>query len=347
MRRAPLHAVALAALLLVAGCGGLFGGDAGAAGPSETSATPTVTDSADRSTRSTATSESNVTNESVDAPASVPPGVTDGVVTEPMALATAHARALSNASYTARSVTTVRSSENGPSDTVLYRSTDTARIENRSRYLLSFAVSGDEGRFLDRGNGSITTYADGDRIVRRIATGANATYGVEYTASGDERTMDPARIGGWNPRADERIYADLGAVNATVAGTTTQDGEALNRIEGSNATDPSLLVSHANLSDPRAATLSAVVGSDGRVRTMTVTLTATWTRGDHDGETVRVERRLTYRDYGETTVDRPAWYDRAVNRSATGGNGAVENGTIESGTTAAGDGTSSSTTGSA
>ncbi|MFC4359493.1 hypothetical protein ACFO0N_16240 [Halobium salinum] len=320
MSRSALHAVALAALLLTAGCGGLFGD----AGPSPGADDPTTSGTVETTTGTTSNATvSDAGATTADESGRLPPGVTERSVEEPLALSNAHARSLSNASYTVDATWTVRSAGDESPSAVVYRSSNAGRIVNESRYNLSFAVSGSEADAYWMGSASTSFYADGERVVQRTTRNGTTSYGLVTDPAGETDVASPGQLSGWDPTANDRLYSVFSAVDTMLVGTETEASgdETLARIEGSGVTNPDLLAGNPNVTDPRNATLSATVGSEGRVRSLRVAYDATWAGGQRDGEPVRVEWTLDYSDYGETTVDRPAWYDRAVDAGAVYGDG--------------------------
>jgi len=119
---------------------------------------------------------------------------------------------------------------------------------------------------------------------------------VQYAASGFDR---------------DRIEKLFNTIETRVTGRTTSNGTTLYRVVGTNATNPVALGS-ATLQNPRNVTFRAVVTSQGVIREHRVSYTAT----TNDGP-VRVDRRVRYTDIGNTTIERPAWYEEAIENVST------------------------------
>lgn len=318
-----LAPVALAGLLVLAGCGGLgAAGDAGGT-DSEAEATLTPVDVPGASTPRTPASN-------------LPPGVTPGGVGDPLALARAHARALEGRSYTVRSVVTVQYS-NG---TLRGRRRTVARVgADRRRFRVVHVTLGPapplrpvrEGAV--RAPGRSELWSDG-RGLLRSSTRPNGT--VYRSVPPGEYESDPsverARWRGLAGVGGEDVHLVFNAVRTTVVGReggNESGNRTAVRIESTGrASAGSVAEAHsigaayeyplgAEFDTVSSVDLTATVGSEGLVREYRFAYTV----GDEDGR-VRVVRRVDYSAVGGTTVGRPAWYERAVADGTNGTDGA-------------------------
>jgi hypothetical protein len=322
-----LAPVALAGLLVLAGCGGLgAGGDD--SGP-EATLTPVDVPG-----------DSGSAGPAVEA---LPPGVTPAGVEDPFALAWAHTGALEGRSYTVRSVVTVRH----PNGTLRGRRRTVARVgADRRRFHVVHVTRGPTPPFRPVRRGAVRTpgrsvfWSDGRRLLWSVTRPNGTAYrsvpAGEYDPDGSrvgERWRGPADTGG------EDIYLVLNAVRTAVSETTvagsgsdsaTGNGTAV-RIESTGrASAGSVEEAHsigaafeyplgAEFDTVSSVDLSATVTPDGFVREYRFAYAV----GDED-ERVGVVRRVTYSAVGRTAIARPAWYDRAVEEGTDGGAGAID-----------------------
>jgi hypothetical protein len=307
-----LAPVALAGLLVLAGCGGLGAtGGAGGEGGNDADATLTPVDvPGDPSSRSSLPD--------------LPPGITPGGVEDPFALARAHTVALEGRSYTVRSVVTLRH----PNGTLRGRRRTVARVgADRRRFHVVHVTLGPRPPFRPLRRGAVRApgrsafWSDGRRLVWSVSRPNGTVYGAtppgEYDPGGAgvwERWRGPADTGG------EDIYLVLNAVRTTVSagaganasGSTVRVGSTGRSSAGSVAEAHSIGAAFeypfgAEADTVSGVELTATVGSNGFVREYRFAYVA----GDEDAR-LRVVRRVAYSAVGTTTIDRPEWYGRAA-----------------------------------
>lgn len=251
--------LALAVLALLAGCGGLTGGDS--PGSDRDAFTPAPVASP---------------------PGPTAPGVHAGGV-DADELVTAHARSLANDSYAVRESVVPR---NGTADR--YR-TDTRRLAATGG--VPFLVETTYPARTDSQIRARAVYYDGDR----------ATYWRDYGDSAGTTLSTTVR-----PSADPLRRATLRSLFAGLERPsieTREDGGAV--VAGRVAPD-AVAVGPAERRDATEASMRAVVAPSGRVERLALSFAV---RFDDRPLRVRYEYHVT--DVGETTVERPAWADRA------------------------------------
>lgn len=204
-----------------------------------------------------------------------PPGVGPGGVTDAQRLVAAHDAVLANTSHTVR-LSTTREDANG---SVRTRYERVLRVAAPDRYHYTLTVrTGDGEKRLERwraGEESLAAVtADGETTYRRLETAPPPTL---VTRSELARILElaPSRL----------------------AGTASRNGTTLYRLEGG----PSDVTGLSNVS------YGAWVAPRGLLVSYTVTYDVT--EGDRTGS-VRVT--ATFDAVGETTVERPPWYDEAT-----------------------------------
>lgn len=355
------RAVVLAALLLVAGCSGF----AAMPGPTTETLTPApLPADGPRTTVPPAAAADRLV-----------PGVTRERVVDPFSLVDAHITGVTAASYSVRRTTTVRTA-NGSLRT--RRVVSARVESGGERYRLERSVAGpaaarvqlppgrfdlwtDGERFLSAftpRNGSTTGYARiaPDRyLAQRGYYGPPPTRGsllallsafeVRPALAGEGgagavgpngTTVAPARAP-TSTRDPERARADDGAT----AGPPRQGGTATTAVAGSTAgyrligetlVRPSALSAVGPGDGARNASLALSVDHRGRVRGYDLRYTATIA-----DEPVRVAQRTRY-ELGGVRVDRPAWYESALD--ATNGTATGPAVTTPTGTPAEGGGSS-------
>jgi hypothetical protein len=280
-----LSTLAVTALLLTAGCSGLTGSS-----PADTTAATTPTTEHATTTRTTTT----------DDPEQLAPGVTSAGVTDPLALADAHASQLSGDSFTATSSRT-KHADNG---ILLARSMETLRYESESHWLRLFQSAGPKPAIWGVERGNLQQYADGEYAYSRYDRfDGNWSYAtaidVRGTASAESILRDaPVR---------EAVYEALAVTETNVTGSVTEDGTTVYRVTGSAQT--------ATFGSQQVSTyaVSAWITEDGLVRDLTVTFDSPVRTDLQSGATTAGHTTLTWTwtNVGETAVEEPAWYDEA------------------------------------
>lgn len=272
--------LALVAVVLVAGCGGFA--PAGAPLPAGTP-TGTVT-------------PAPVPTDTV-TPASRPVALAGALDAREVSFA--HAAALTGRSYTAHERTTVRYG-NG---TVRSRLAIVRHVASGT-YAVTVNATG-ERHPLGAGRVRGAFWSDGPRLFYAL-TSSRTTYGV----------VDPANYDFWTnryvalayPRPSRTVYTPFRVTNPQVVGRTTAPTRF--RVVGDDTTAPQLIDTPPGVTTQRNASLRAHVDPNGVVRSYRFTYDAT-----ADGVPVTVTRVVRYEDIGSTTVDRPDWYEKAVNGS--------------------------------
>lgn len=274
-------AVALVVLVVLAGCGG----SPFATPSSAPTVTPVPVPEGDRD--------------------GLAPGVTDDGVELPGVLADAHAASLSNRSYRLVTTRTVRY-ENGTLRERLHL--ELALGTDRS-YLVATETAGPAAPvFLGRPPAAAAFWSNGSTYVRRLTRGEETTYTTFQPAEGAGTWQYWARtvpFGGQEASPRNFIDRTFTSVPTSVTDRTTVDGTTAYRLAGSRATGPL-----PEVGTPRSVDLRATVTADGLVRSLTLTYA-----GTVDGEPVTVRRTVGYQGVGNTTVERPAWTDRALGQS--------------------------------
>lgn len=224
-------------------------------------------------------------------PAMAAPGFAGGEVVDPLALAEAHRQHLSGSSF-------VRESERATSGDNETFSTMTLAFGNESRWSASWTFDGQP--YLDVENGTVEQYVEADRLYYRLTPAdGNVSYEAQQVpegSSGTETTLAGQRY------ARDYVYSVFTTASwATIVGENTTSGTTVYRVVG-NASGETTFRGNT-VTDFEVA---ANVTGDGFVRDLRVT---------YQGEGVSVEQSFSFSAVGETTVERPDWYDTAVNRT--------------------------------
>lgn len=283
MTRGTLLAIALVAL---AGCSGLGGpGASDRLTPAPVPATPTPTEAPTATPAASGPAVSDLVADGVD-------------VNESFALAAAHRRALAQAGFTRVTSLTV-----GDGDGVLREVDRRLTVAPDGRpYLLVVRSRSREGFPVQALAPQIQVYYEAPRALVRLEDGGT----VSYFKPPRPRTDGPV-----NDRpGDARLVGLLATFDETAVAAPDEDG-GVHVLRATRSAGPPVLDVPALLEDPRNASFRLEVAPSGAVRQYSLRYTATF-----DGRDVRVTRTVRFVAVGETTVDRPPWYDAAVN--ATG-----------------------------
>ncbi|MFC7194532.1 hypothetical protein ACFQL4_07490 [Halosimplex aquaticum] len=108
------------------------------------------------------------------------------------------------------------------------------------------------------------------------------------------------------PETDLRTT--VGSFRTGVGERPTDRDDRRTHLVGSGAHTLGFVDDQSDVRTVENATLHALATEFGLVDTYRVVYTATL----HDGTTVRVSRTVRFRAIGNTTVDRPQWYDEAM-----------------------------------
>lgn len=280
------RSIALAIILVVAGCSGFSGSE----------------DRPDASTDTVTLSPAPIppTGTPTERPERhLAPGLTRDGVVDPFALAAAHREALSTQSYTVVTNTTIH----GPNGTLRTVDRTVAVAAGGTPYHLVETSESDSSYPVTAVAGRVEIWFAGRPALFRVGT-ENVSYREGTTAS----------LGGpvGDTTGHDRLVGYYGSVERwAVRELPDGPGDSL-VLESRESPDPAVLDLPLLVSDPRDATLRVVVTKDGRVVTTRVRHVATF-----DGERVEVVRRVRYEAVGNTTVAEPAWVEEA--RAATAG----------------------------
>lgn len=277
-----MRAALVAVLVLLAGCNGFAGTE----------------------TRTTA----SVTPAPVPSSPDYPPGVTENGVVDASRLASAHARAVSNQSYTLRSNRTVRYT-NG---TIRSRLTVSVQLAANRSYLVHARTTGDRApTFLGRPPANATFWSNGSQYVRAYTINGETTYNSfeppdQFIATW-RYWVSTAAFGGEGSFAQQKYEQTFSSVDTRITRVDSPRNETLFRVVGRPTGDPQFLP--ADISRVRNLTVVSLVTSAGLVRSYRVQYV-----GVVNGERVRVRWTVDYSRVGSTTIERPSWYGRAVDQ---------------------------------
>lgn len=219
-------------------------------------------------------------------PQTLAPGVTERGVTDPSALATAHAEALGGTAFTFRANYT----ERGPDGTVRGRTVTTVRSGAGDRYHYVRSDTDDETvRRVER-------WSDGERALERQVAGNDTDYRV--VRGPDGQPLGPAAALPVDPTARRGIERVFRAVQTTVTVRAVRNGTTYYRVEGDGLTTP-------NPSSLQDTSLVALVDEHGVVHRYRLAYTT-----DRGGDEARVVGTVRFTDVGTTTVERPVWAGR-------------------------------------
>ncbi|MXR22037.1 hypothetical protein [Halobacterium bonnevillei] len=271
--------VAIALLAVTAGCAGFGGQSTTTTDAPETTAEPT---------RQT-TAEPTQTQ-----PVIAAPGFNSGTLVDPLALADAHAGWLSGKSFAREDNQTTRTAGN-----TSWIAT-TIRVENASRWETRQAFSATHS-YTDSG-GEIHQYANATYVYSRAESGdGNVSYNVQPNGWADASSPNSHEL------LEERhargyVYDVFTTASwTTIVDQTSGDGQTVYRVLGNASGDAQFRGDTVS-----KFTVEASVTGDGFVQRMDVSY-------EEDG--TEVTRTVAFSEVGETTVERPEWFDTAVNRT--------------------------------
>lgn len=232
-----------------------------------------------------------------------PPGITQSGVTEPWALANAHATELTNTSYTVTETSEIRYT-NG---TLYTRENATVQVTaEKTLYIYNSTVRGTVQRFLGGSEGTLVRYSNGSAVVRKVVQNGSTSYGVEREPNGD--LAAPASVYHGTPTNDERISILFErAENVTI----DEINNTTYRLRATNFDGDYLELGATSITNVTVVEFTATITSDGLVREYRLTF-----RGTVSGHEVEGFEHIMYSDIGTTPVSRPSWYDRAAENSS-------------------------------
>lgn len=263
--------------------GALAWGFASTAPASSAGSTPVVSPASAVASQQPTTAQENATD--------YPPGLSAEGVTDPLALADAHRDALRNASYTVTTTYTYQ----WPNGTIIGHGVTATRVapEGSSYY----SVTAQTHR---NGSGALAT----EHL--KFAVWANETTAVTLRRLDDAdptyRTTTRERAPYEPNRQWDLLYAAFGATNATVVDRFERGNRTLFRVVSSARPGPN----SAYATGGRYG-FAAVIDERGVVHTFQQSY-----RTSFDGRPAVVSRTVQVTRIGNTTVERPDWYDRAA-----------------------------------
>ncbi|WP_135854188.1 hypothetical protein [Halorussus salinus] len=230
-----------------------------------------------------------------------PPGVNESGITDPLALVDAHQRALGNTSYTVSTSATYRR----PNGTLVAQEYTVVRVApgGDSYSAVRTQTVANDTRWFGGERSHLAVWAnETDAVVAEKPSGAETTY--HWTS--------PSRVRLGPTSQWERLYATVGAGDAEVVGQVERDGTTLTKL----VSTPSLWFSKNETADSATAKLpsefTALVDSQGVVRSM-----QTLRRTIVEDRRVVVTRTIRVSEMGNTTVERPGWYQQAADNRTT------------------------------
>lgn len=243
----------------------------------------------------------------VDVPAdyAYAPGVTDAGVTDPLVLAEAHESVLVNTSFRLTANRTVRYANGTLRE---HLSVDVA-VTADGTYLASAATAGPAAPvFLGRPPANGTYWSNGSVYVRKLTRDGRTTY-TRFEPPGNgagtwqywTRTVP---FGGEQATPGAFYGALFADVPSQVDGQTRTDDGTAYRVSGTSATSSR---DADELRDVGNVRLVATIRDDGLVESLSLRYQAVV-----DGQPVLVERTVRYRAVGSTAVERPSWFEKAV-----------------------------------
>lgn len=224
-----------------------------------------------------------------------PIGLTAGGVTDALNLSRAHARNLGRSSYTVRTVERYYA----PNGTLLARYRADRRVADR-RFALQENRSGPRevitGILLPE---NATVYSNGTHVFTRVVRDGRPRY--------EARPAGQSIFGPVTTHGRDLVYQVFAASDTEIADVVSRNGTTRYRVEGTGGPVELELERATNLS------VTASIARSGVVRELDLAYDA-----QVGNRSVRVDRTVTYFRLGGTTVERPAWVDRAAaNATAT------------------------------
>jgi hypothetical protein len=295
----PVRAATLTALLVLAGCSGVPGGPL----DGDATDTPTLTP-VDIPGEGSAAASAAGEGRSADG-RRLAPGLRTGGVRDPLALATAHHDRLANRSFTRAESRTVVDL-NG---TLLATRTDLEVRPGGTPFLVSRSAVAASRYDGSRPPADVTIYHDGVRVVSRVVENGSVGYRAEDSVP--PAAVEPDRTG-------RRTVGRLLTAFRWEVGRAEIGGEPHYRLESDGLLDRDALSDVAGLEPPRDPEVRMLVGPDGRVRRYRLEYGTTV-----DGDTVGVTETARWSAVGETTVEVPDWFGRALSERTGARRGTV------------------------
>lgn len=267
--------IALALLVVLAGCSGLPGSGT----PTDGGTTPTSTATTDTPTPTPTATQSP-------SPETVAPGLTESGVVDAWALAREHKTTLRSVSRTVQVERTVTAADG----------TTLARVEttvDRSGPLVPGTyrrtVSGSAPGSVGEPTTDLAVWTNGTATVTKTGSGDAATY---------TNSSGRASVFGSDGTRWQTLFLLFTGTNVTVTDERTRNGVSAYRVESTGQpSGDSRFASYANVS------LTAVVSEDGIVRRYELSYDRSI-----DGRQVTVTESVRFTDLTSTEVTKPGWY---------------------------------------
>lgn len=254
---------------------------------------------------------------SAESETAVAPWLTSDGEVDPRALAAAHAGRLRETSFSLEVERAVRGT--GGSLRSLLR-VDVAVALDRT-YVARVETAGPHAPlFLGVPPARATFWSDGETYVRRFSRADETTYNQFVPPDNHVGTwrywVNTVSFGGRDGHARAFVAALFGGVQARIAGRTTVNGrEAYRLLTWGGRPDAGTFRFAGDVDDVDDVAVDALVDVDGLVSSLDLSYA-----GDHGGAPARVRRTVRYPDVGDTAVDRPAWYARAIEGGTSASN---------------------------
>jgi len=277
--------VALCALLVLAGCSAVPGG--GGDGDTTETLTPVAVP------------------EAADTPERLAPGLTEAGVTGPLALANAHGAALED-SHRFHSNWTVRHRDGS-----LYALANQSTVVAPNGFTTRVTVAGRPGFLTTGPRLTADLWSNGSVLAERIERGDGVGYRYLGAATYNAGTGFYTSLRRPKPWRDH--YALFAAVETRVVDERAGGpGPARYTVVGTRLRDPTTFGAATDIREPRNVSLRATIDERGVVRSLRLSYAGRLPRG----EPVRVSRHIRYTTVGGVgSVDRPPWFDTALNGS--------------------------------
>lgn len=236
------------------------------------------------------------------------PGITAAGIADPAALASAHTAVLDSHSY---SLAADRVTNRADGSLRSYLSMDLSLSLERQYHTLVATAGPAAPKFLGNPPAAAEYWSDGELyLVNPDRAGATPNTFEPYGVAGRWRYWAHViPYGGRYPSRPTDFYQILfEGIPTVLDARNRRDGSTFYRIasDGSGPRSPTAL---EEIYVPTVASLSldAVVEHNGLIRSLVLSLSGTL-----DNERVSISRRIEHTGIGETTVQRPEWYERAV-----------------------------------
>lgn len=285
---------------LLVGAGGFLAGLGAAA------AIGALESPADRSTDPGPTAESATLQQ----PAGIPvPGLSRDGVTGPRTLAVGHIDRLQDRSFTIDSTKTIHAADGR----LLSSLSLSVRLATSRSFRVSIATGGPQARPLfGESDARVELWSDRDTYLRKVTADGETRYteyGARVTVNDWYFWSNIIPFGG-PPYATLEFYRDLFELVPVAVASRDGDGEApyvLTAVDQRIESSPLLLDSLDTASTIRDFDTSALVTAPGLIRSTRLAYA-----GPRNEKPVSVRWSIDYREVGETSVERPAWADRAL-----------------------------------